>query len=551
MSLESRVVTAITLLEELKACDPGDRLTFENQLFALRAEIEQLAKDDAERDQLIAQYAEAYEKLTAPANRIGTFLEHLSDGRVLIAQGEGELIALVDPKVEPDDLKTGCRVVLNDAYAVLDWMPAHGGGGHFRVLDIVDDQRLKIAMDATGSTSRIVWRGAEVGSELQVGDDVRVEPGGRVAVELLVSKETQDYFVEEVEPVEWADIGGQNEAISLIRETIEHPLLYPEIYARFGKKPIKGVLLFGPPGCGKTLIGKAIAYNLAKEYSARLGREVKDYFMHISGPKILNMWLGESERMVREIFSTARAKAKQGHLVVIFIDEAESLLRTRSSGRQLNISNTIVPQFCAELDGMVSLDNVVIVLTSNRPDFIDPAILRPERIDRKVKISRPDREAAQAILGIHLTPSTPMDPDLLKDWRDEPECARMALIESTIAELWRETKETEFLQLTERSSGQRTLYWHDLVSGALLKSVVDRAKEMAIRRAIAEPEVLHGVSVEDLNAALRNEFSENEIFPRSDATGDWLKLIDIEPEQIVSVRPLAGRPTRATKTDVI
>ncbi len=191
--------------------------------------------------------------------------------------------------------------------------------------------------------------------------------------------------------IPWEKVGGQQAAIRLIRDTIEQPLLYPEIFERFEKKPIKGILLYGPPGCGKTLLGKATAYNLTREYSKRTGKEVKEYFMAISGPKILNMWLGETERIVREIFRTAREKAKEGRLVFIFMDEAESVLRTRSSGRYLNISNTVVPQFCAELDGLQSLENVVLMLTSNRPDYIDPAVLRPERIDRKVKVSRPDR----------------------------------------------------------------------------------------------------------------------------------------------------------------
>ena len=207
------------------------------------------------------------------------------------------------------------------------------------------------------------------------GDEVRLDPSGRIALEHYTKNETRDYFLEQVPELPWEKVGGQNEAIKLIRETIEQPLLHPEIFAKFDKKPIKGLLLYGPPGCGKTLIGKATAYNLTQEYSKRVGHDVKEYFMAISGPKILNMWLGETERMVREIFRTARDKAKEGRLVFIFMDEAESVLRTRSSGRYLNISNTVVPQFCAELDGLQSLDNVVLMLTSNRPDFIDPAVV--------------------------------------------------------------------------------------------------------------------------------------------------------------------------------
>jgi proteasome-associated ATPase len=249
------------------------------------------------------------------------------------------------------------------------------------------------------------------------------------------------------------------------------------------------------------------------------------------------MWLGETERIVREIFATAREKAKEGRLVVIFMDEAESVLRMRSTGRWLNISNTVVPQFCAELDGLVSLENVVLVLTSNRPDYIDPAILRPERIDRKVKIDRPNKEAARDILSIYLHESLPFDPPLVEQHGGE-ECARVALVESTLAHLWRKNDKTEFLKIAFRNGNSDTLHWKDLVSGALLKSVVDRAKDIAIRRAILEPDTVHGISEADMHEAVEAEYAENEIFPKSDDVTDWLKLLDFEPESIATVKPI-------------
>ncbi|MEJ5170178.1 MAG: AAA family ATPase, partial [Fimbriimonadales bacterium] len=421
------------------------------------------------------------------------------------------------------------------------------------VSEVLEDGRLRLGGDTPGSISRLLLRAEHLADRtIAPGDEVLVEPNGKVAVDHFPKREARDYFFEEVPEITWDQVGGQEEAIRLIRETIEHPLLHPEIYRRFDKKPIKGILLYGPPGCGKTLIGKATAYNLTKEYSQRVGHDVKEYFMYISGPKILNMWLGETERMVREIFRTAREKAQEGRLVFIFMDEAESVLRTRSSGRWLNISNTVVPQFCAELDGLVSLENVVLILTSNRPDYIDPAVLRPERIDRKVKVARPNREASRQILGIYLHERVPLDPEEFQRLgTQDPACARERILDELTDYLWRTTKDSEFLRVLLRSGATETLYRKDLVSGALLKSVVDRAKDLAIRRAIDEPDVPHGVSLADLKAAVDAEYRENEIFPKSDTQEDWLKLLDYEPDNVAAVRPVGGKESPAARSTVL
>jgi len=315
------------------------------------------------------------------------------------------------------------------------------------------------------------------------------------------------------------------------------------------------VLLYGPPGCGKTLIGKATAYNLTREYNKRTGQNLAEYFMYINGPKILNMWLGESERQVREIFATAREKAKEGHLVFIFIDEAESILRTRNSGRFTNISNTVVPQFCAEMDGLVSSANVVVMLTSNRPDYIDPAVLRPERIDRRVRVKRPDRAASRDILRIYLNENVPLDPAELEKHDGDAKAAAEAMVDATIAYLFRKDADTEFLDVFQRNGSSERLYWKDLVSGALLSSLVERAKDFAIKRAIEKNNPNEGITQDDLKRAVAMEYKENEIFPKSDAVEDWLMLLDQAPENVADVKPIRaatrGLGTAQKRTGVI
>lgn len=541
------------LLDRIAEQAPKDNVRLGNAIAALREELRNRDGKDAEKEELLAKYEDAYQKLTSPANRVGIFLRFLEDGNVAVAFGETEYVAQVDPKMDIEHLKPGTRVRLNEAYAVVGVMPESSTGPLIRVSDVLADGRLRVGTDQTGGQGRLIERSKSlVDATIKPGDEVRTDGTGRLAVEHFEKQDTKDYFIEEVPQTPWSEVGGQEEAIKLIRDTIEHPLLYPELYARFDKKPVKGILLYGPPGCGKTLIGKATAYNLAREYSERKGVEVKECFMHISGPKVLNMWLGETERMVREIFATARSRAKDGQLVVVFIDEAESILRTRSNGRYLNISNTVVPQFCAEMDGLVELENVVLIITSNRPDYIDPAILRPERIDRKVKVVRPDKDASKAILSIYLHDRLPIEPALLAEFDGEVECARRALVEGALSHLWRTNRDTEFLKVNLRSGNNEVLYWKDMVSGALLKSVVDRGKELAMRRAIEDPSHEHGLSLDDLKEAISAEFRENEIFPKSDAAEDWLKLLDFEPEAVVGVSPVgASKGERFAKKSVI
>jgi proteasome-associated ATPase len=544
-------VRARSLLAEILARTPQD----DTRLQLLELLDYQLQVDERqlhEAREALAQFEEVYKKLTSPANRIGTYLGSPVQGIAYIAMGDAEYYANVDPKLNLPQLKIGTRIKVNEAFTVIGDLGYHPQGPIVKVAEILADGRLRVSLDGHQLSGRIILRSSDLEkTPLKPGDEVRLEPSLRVALEHFQRSDVRGYYLEQIPQISWEQIGGQEKAIQLIRDTIERPLLYPELYERFGKRQLKGILLYGPPGCGKTLIAKATAHNLTQSYKERAGRDVREYFMFINGPQLLNMWLGETERLVREIFSAARERAREGHLVFVFIDEADSLLRVRSSGRYLNIANTVVPQFAAEMDGLVDLENVVVMLTSNRPDYIDPAILRPERIDRKVKIGRPDRRASAEILRIYLHEGVPLDAEWLSEQESDAEKARTALIDQAAEYLFRRNAETAFLEVHLRSGRRETLYWSDLVSGALLMSAVERAKDFAIQRSIQRKSAQEGIHLEDLQEAIRAEYQENEIFPKTDYLEDWLKLIDYESEDVMEVRPMRGDDRRFPTESVI
>lgn len=535
--LEPRL-RARAILREVLARTPQDDPRLELlELLDYQLQADERAMEEAR--EALAQYEETYEKLTSPANRIGTYLGSPDEGIAYIAVGDAEYYANVDPNLDISQLQVGTRVKVNEAFAVVGDLGYHPEGPIVKVAEVLPDGRLRVSLDGHQLSGRIILRSTALENvPLKPGDEVRLEPSLRVALEHFQKSEVRGYYLEKIPEIPWDRVGGQEEAIRIIRDTIEKPLLYPELYKKFGKKQLKGILLYGPPGCGKTLIAKATAYNLTRSYREKTGRDVRECFMLINGPQLLNMWLGETERMVREIFAAARERAQEGNLVFIFIDEADALLRVRSSGRHLNIANTVVPQFAAEMDGLVELENVVVMLTSNRPDYIDPALLRPERIDRKVKVSRPDRRASADIFRIYLRKGVPLDPEWIKRHDGIWEKAREALVQEATDYLFRRSADTAFLEVHLRSGRRETLYWSDLVSGALIMSAVERAKEYAIQRCIDRGTDEEGIGPDDLFEAIRQEYKENEIFPKTDYLEDWLKLIDYDPEDVVEVRPI-------------
>jgi proteasome-associated ATPase len=535
---------------------PGDALR--RELLDLRMEISQREEIFIEARQTIEKLEEVIKKVTSPANRIGTFLGSVGKETAHIVVGGADYYCNVDPRIPMAKLKKGTRVLVNEAFVIVGDLGFELAGPVTKVTEVIGTDRLRVGNEH-GTQSLVLQRSAQLAkTAVKQGDEVRVDSNYRMALEMMSAPGSHEHYLDNVPDLPWSKVGGQERAIDAIKDAIELPLLHPHLFEKFHHATPKGFLLYGPPGCGKTLIGKATAYNLTRQLREKAAeKEVREYFMHVKGPEILNMWVGESERMVREIFATAREKRREGFMPFLFIDEAESILGTRRASRYANILSTLVPMFCSEMDGIDSLNDVVIILASNRADLIDPAILRPGRIDRKIKVDRPNKEGAREIYRIYLTNDLPYDGALAKE-ADNIGAAIERLIERFVDWQFAKRDENRFLEVTLRSGRKEVLYRADLISGAIIASVVERAKGMAIKRAIASQRAstdssvagvadpgFSGITEQDLQMSFQAEYAENDIFPPTDITEDWLKLIDYDPEYVVKIAPV--RPTTAQR----
>ena len=510
------------------------------ELGYLRRRIEELEVLNDQARQAIEKLDAAVTKLTQPANRVGTLLNLPKPDTALIVQGGSEFYCSIDPRLAQSKLLVGTRVLLNEAYVVIGDLGFETGGPVAKIQDLLPDGRLRVGQEG-GLANTLVMRSANLGKEkLKPGLEIRLDSSGRVALEVVATAQSRDHLLEQVPELPWEKVGGQDEARQAVRDAVELPLLHGDLFKAYNHTSPKGILLYGPPGCGKTLLGKATAYNLTRQLREKTGQDHREYFMHVKGPEILNMWVGESERQVRELFARAREKAKEGFLPFIFIDEAESILGTRRAGRTSGILNTLVPMFCAEMDGIESLQQMVIILASNRADMIDPAILRPGRIDRKIKVSRPTRAGSEEIYRIYIPTNLPLDPQLLAEHGDDRQKAVDAIIQQIVEAQFSHREDNRFLEVTLRSGRHEYLHRGDLVSGAIIAGIVERAKETAIKRAIANPEPT-GLNAQDFMTALNTEYQQNDIFPPNDITEDWLKLVDYDPENVVKLSPVKPR----------
>ena len=532
--------------------------SLEEEARDLRQSRTQLEQAYRQNEKLISALQEAkaqiealkmeVEKLTAPPSTYAIFSTGNKDGTVNVYVAGRKMKVNLHPDIRMESLKKGQQLILNEALNAVEACDFEMQGEVVRLKDLLEGNRAIVTLRADEE------RVAELAEpllqgKLSVGDHLLFDPRSGYLLEKLPKSEVEEVVLEEVPDVTYEDIGGLDEQIEQIKDAVELPFLHPDLFAEHRLLPPKGILLYGPPGCGKTLIAKAVANSIAKKLGSQTGKDVRSFFLHVKGPELLNKYVGESERQVREVFKKAKEKAEEGMPVIVFFDEMDALFRTRGTGISSDIESTIVPQFLSEIDGVERLRNVIVIGASNRQDLIDPAILRPGRLDVKIKIDRPDKKSAHQIFSKYLMPDLPYHAEELAQANGDRHQMVERLISLTVEKMFSTTEENKFLEVTYANGEKEMFYFKDFSSGALIEGIVARAKKYAIKRWLSIGE--KGIKADDLLRAVRDEFREHEDLPNTTNPDDWAKIAGRKGEKIVHARTIGGKPTDSRQIENI
>jgi proteasome-associated ATPase len=525
------------------------------QLYQSRSQLDHAHKQNEKltatlqeaKAQIQALRAEV-EKLTAPPNTYAIFSSMNDDSTANIYVSGRKMKVSLHPSIKPQALRKGQEVILNEAFNVIESRGFDGQGEVVRLKDLLEGNRALVTLHF--DEEKVTELAEPLASQrLSVGDHLLYDARSGYVVEKLPKSEAEELVLEEVPDVDYEHIGGLAKEIEQVRDAVELPFLYPDLFAEHKLSPPKGVLLYGPPGCGKTLIAKAVANSIAKKLGHLAGKEMRSFFLHVKGPELLNKYVGESERQVREVFKKAKERAAEGHPVIVFFDEMDALFRTRGTGISSDIESTIVPQFLSEIDGVERLRNVIVIGASNRQDLIDPAVLRAGRLDVKIKISRPDANAAREIFSKYLATELPYADEEVTRHTGDRRAMVDRFIQTTVEGMYATSEENKFLEVTYANGEKEILYFKDFSSGALIEGVVSRAKKYAIKRAIANEG--KGLRNEDLMRAVRDEFKEHEDLPNTTNPDDWAKIAGKKGEKIIHVRTITTGSTESRQIETI
>jgi proteasome-associated ATPase len=516
-------------------------LETKGQLAQAVAQNEKLTYTLREARDHIGALREEVDKLTQPPSAYGTLLSRNDDGTVDVYSGGRKMRVAVHPALDADELVRGGEVVLNESLNVVMARTPETNGEVVTLKEILEDGHRAIILGRADEERVADLAEGLIGSTLRSGDSVLMDTRSGLLLEKLPRPEVEELVLEEVPDISYKDIGGLDEQIEQIADAVELPFLHQDLFAEHRLPAPKGILLYGPPGCGKTLIAKAVANSLAKKVGTRsVDAKAKSYFLNIKGPELLNKYVGETERQIRLVFQRAREKSEEGWPVIVFFDEMDSMFRTRGTGISSDVESTIVPQLLAEIDGVESLRNVIVIGASNREDLIDPAILRPGRLDVKIKIERPTESAAAQIFARYLTVDLPLDADAVREiGGGDPQKCVQGIIERTVDEMYRTDKQNEFLEVTYQNGDKEVMYFKDFASGAMIENIVRRAKKLAIKRVLADGP--KGIRLADMVESIHQEYKEHEDLPNTTNPDDWAKISGKKGERIIYVRTIVNR----------